>query len=127
MVTLLEFQEQVTRTDRRPAREKTRVAVLGVFGELGSLMSEFKKRAREGAQYTSYNSSLVEEAGDLLWYFTALANDLGVTLDELLSDAWRESITGETTFAALARLPAVPSSKLIGNVGYGQLFGRPTL
>lgn len=110
MVKLIDFQEQVVRTDRRPNKDKTRVAVMGVFGELGSLMSEFKKRAREGPSYQSFSSNLVEEAGDLLWYLTALGLDLGITLDELISAVWGQTFSATTTFSSLSRLPNLTPS-----------------
>ena len=117
MIKLRDFQEQVVRTDRRPNKDKTRVAVMGVFGELGSLMSEFKKRAREGPGYQSFSSSLVEEAGDLLWYFTALGLDLGFTLDELFSAVWDQRLAPDTTFTSLSKLPHL-SPSIAGGDGW---------
>lgn len=61
MTTVGDFELQIARTDRRPVSDALRIAVYGVFGELGSLMSEFKKKAREGASYTSLHQTLVEE------------------------------------------------------------------
>lgn len=113
MVTLQDFQRQVVRTDRRPPKDKTRTAVLGVFGELGSLMSEFKKRRREGPGYTSFNLNLVEEAGDLLWYFTALGLDLGLDLHQLVSLVWKTEISADETFRELAGRAALHSSETV--------------
>lgn len=107
--TIKEFVEQVERTDRRPDSEKLRIAVLGVFGELGSLMSEIKKGAREGASYVSFRNTLVEEAGDLLWYFGALAKTLDWKLQDLFSAALGATFSADSTFkeveTALANLP----------------------
>lgn len=101
-----EFTHQVTRTDRRPESEKLRIAVLGIFGELGSLMSEIKKGVREGPSYTSYRDTLIEEAGDLLWYFAALSLTLGWPLSRLLSAVFRTTISEEDSFSAVENLLA---------------------
>ena len=71
--TVVEFEAQVARTDRRKSETALRIAILGIFGELGSLASEVKKRLRDGKPYHRDRAILVEEAGDLLWYFAALA------------------------------------------------------
>lgn len=102
--TVKDFTEQVARTDRRPESEKLRIAVLGVFGELGSLMSEIKKGVREGPSYTSYRETLVEEAGDLLWYFAALANTLDWTFSELLSAVFDSKISEDDSFSWIQTL-----------------------
>lgn len=108
--TIKEFVEQVERTDRRPETEKLRIAVLGVFGELGSLMSEIKKGAREGPSYVSFRNTLIEEAGDLLWYFGALAKTLDWQLEELFSAALGATFSADSSFAelenALVNLPS---------------------
>lgn len=95
------FTLQITRTDRRPVSDALRIAVLGVFGELGSLMSEIKKEAREGPSYTSFRDMLVEEAGDLLWYFGALARSLERPLSELLTTAIGRAVSEEDRFVEL--------------------------
>lgn len=104
-----DFTRQVERTDRRPDPDKLRIAVLGIFGELGSLMSEIKKGVREGPSYTSFQNTLVEEAGDLLWYFTALSMTLGWPLSRLLSAVFDTEISEEDSFTSiethLAKLP----------------------
>lgn len=109
--TVEEFTQQVVRTDRRPAPEKLRIAILGIFGELGSLMSEVKKGAREGPSYVSYRNTLVEEAGDLLWYFAALSLTLGWRLSELISAAINSPVQETDSFETVERLlAALPES-----------------
>ena len=97
--TIGEFTGLIARTDRRAPADALRIAVLGVFGELGSLMSEVKKEIREGPSYVSYRETLTEEAGDLMWYFGALAATLGRPLAELISSALGRGLHDDTTFA----------------------------
>lgn len=107
--TLSDFTRQVERTDRRPNPDKLRLAVLGIFGELGSLMSEIKKGVREGPSYTSFRETIVEEAGDLLWYFAALSLTLGWPLSRLFSSALDTAISDDDRLSEievhLAKLP----------------------
>lgn len=111
--TIAGFAEQIARTDRRPPSDTLRIAILGIFGELGSLMSEVKKEIREGPSYLSYKSTLIEEAGDLLWYFGALAATLGHPLEELVSSAIGRQVAADASFDAiqlhLALLPRTGS------------------
>lgn len=104
--TVKEFTQQVIRTDRRPASEKLRIAVLGIFGELGSLMSEVKKEVREGPSYISYRDTLIEEAGDLLWYFAALSLTLDWPLSRLLTAAIKSPVSEDDTFEKIEELLA---------------------
>lgn len=99
--TVEDFTNQVIRTDRRPETDRLRIAVLGVFGELGSLMSEIKKGAREGPSYTSFRETVVEEAGDLLWYFAALSLTLDWPFSRLLSAAFGREIADDDQFALI--------------------------
>lgn len=109
--TIEDFTAQVVRTDRRPESDKLRIAVLGVFGELGSLMSEIKKGVREGPAYISFRNTVVEEAGDLLWYFAALSLTLGWPFSKLLSAALNATITESDTFASIeALMKMLPTS-----------------
>jgi NTP pyrophosphatase (non-canonical NTP hydrolase) len=105
-LTLDSFALQITKTDKRPPSDALRIAVLGVFGELGSLMSEIKKEAREGPSYVSFRDTLTEEAGDLLWYFGALASTIARPMSELYSRALETSFDGESSFSQIEeRLP----------------------
>jgi len=96
--TLQDYHRAVTATDRRPAVDALKIAVFGLFGETGSILSEIKKHAREGDAYRSFGSVLVEELGDLLWYYAALASSLGVSLDTLFARALGLAIGPTTTF-----------------------------
>lgn len=99
--TIRDCTAQVIRTDRRPEPDQLRIAVLGVFGELGSLMSEIKKGVREGPSYTSFRDTVIEEAGDLLWYFAALSLTLDWPFSKLLSAAFEAPITENDDFALI--------------------------
>ena len=56
-------------------------ALMGIFGEVGSLVSAAKKYKREGQAFSDYGFSLVEEMGDAIWYFVAVCNRLEVNAE----------------------------------------------
>lgn len=59
--------------------------VLGLSGEAGEISEKFKKWVRDdSAEESKINTQdIAKELGDLLWYITALANYLGVSLEEV--------------------------------------------
>ena len=78
-VGLLAYQRAVQATDNLP-RGELDTAMLGLFGEVGSLVAVVKKQRREAAAYPGYAAAILEEFGDVLWYFTALINRAGLDL-----------------------------------------------
>lgn len=56
---------------------------LGLLGEAGEIANKFKKVLRGDIPLDEGKSALVDELGDVLWYLTRLAAELGVSLDEL--------------------------------------------
>jgi NTP pyrophosphatase (non-canonical NTP hydrolase) len=63
--------------------EKLRFLLLGLFGEIGSLLSELKKKQRDPSAYRAYSSSSLEETGDVLWYLANIADQCGLSLSAL--------------------------------------------
>lgn len=70
----------------------------GLFGETGSVLAELKKMERESETYPSYRNRLMEEIGDVLWYFarlaTVLAPDRFRELDTVVTRSPRQSKSG---------------------------------
>jgi NTP pyrophosphatase (non-canonical NTP hydrolase) len=85
-ILLADYIGQVLPTDRLPT-EDLQPVLLGLFGEVGSIMATAKKFHREKEAYAGYRHSVEEEFGDALWYFSALCRRLGVRMDEILSEA----------------------------------------
>jgi len=77
---------QVEPTDKL-ALDDLQPILLGLFGEVGSIMATAKKFHREGEAYASYRYAVEEEFGDALWYFTALCRRLAMRVDEILAAA----------------------------------------
>jgi NTP pyrophosphatase (non-canonical NTP hydrolase) len=58
---------------------------LGLVNEAGEVAGKIKKTLRDFNGHFNANEKrkIAEEAGDVLWYLAALANDIGYTLEEI--------------------------------------------
>ena len=81
-----EYQIEAGRTLRINWENKEKrapdIAVLGMIGETGSIASAIKKHIRDEGNVSSFNETLIEELGDLLWYVTTVATRFGVRFDQ---------------------------------------------
>lgn len=80
-----EYQRCAVRTYRGRAAgdEKLDFLLLGLFGEVGSLLSELKKKQRDPSSYRTFGSSSLEETGDVLWYLANIVDHCGLSLGDL--------------------------------------------
>ncbi len=85
-ILLADYMGQVEPTDQLPAGDLQPV-LLGLFGEVGSIMATAKKLHREKEVYSGYRHAVEEEFGDALWYFTSLCRRLKLRMDDILSEA----------------------------------------
>tara|TARA_R110002072_G_scaffold86774_2_gene195751 strand:+ start:18987 stop:20177 length:1191 start_codon:yes stop_codon:yes gene_type:complete len=79
---------------------RLRFLLLGLFGEVGSLLSELKKKQRDRNSYLAYERSSLEETGDVLWYLANVADALGLKLSALAARAYGSSADAESAAAA---------------------------
>lgn len=100
-----EFGEAAARTDQFSERpDHAALLAAGLLGEVGSVLAELKKEAREDAAYPAHRRRLVEELGDVLWYFTRLASVLEPGLLDSVASHLEEggNKAGDGVTAALA-------------------------
>lgn len=89
-----EYIERALQTERKeydfPATgdlsPRTEHAILGIGSEAGELLDQMKKVKIYGKKLDGIN--LIEEAGDLMWYLALLADDQGVTFEEI----WEKNV-----------------------------------
>lgn len=102
-----EYQREARRTSQwSDDRDKAvLIALLGLSGEAGSLLSEYKKRLRDGDSHQEYKNRIAEELGDVLWYVAEVASCLDFDLDEVaidnlqkVLDRWGGDCGGQDTF-----------------------------
>ena len=99
-LTLGEYQRRSQRTDHFPqpgadGADPLLGPLLGLAGEVGTLLAGYKKRLRDGAAYELFKDNVAEELGDILWYLANAAEKAGLSLDEIAqcnliktSDRW---------------------------------------
>lgn len=88
-LSMNEYQSFTRRTDRMPPGNLD-MPLLGLFGEIGSLLSELKKKQRDQRAYIKYDDAVLEELGDVLWYFSQLASRADLTLEVLAQRSYRD-------------------------------------
>lgn len=106
------YQRQAQKTDRVPSRPKSSdagaalvVPLLGLAGETGELLSEYKKHLRDGDSHLLFRDRVSEELGDLLWYVANVAAKFDLKLDDVAQanlrktqDRWGPQDTGVVAF-----------------------------
>jgi NTP pyrophosphatase (non-canonical NTP hydrolase) len=85
-ILLRDYIEIVAQTDKLP-HDDWKPILMGLFGEVGSLMATAKKHRRENKAYIGYQNAIEEEFGDTLWYIAALCRRLQVNLDDIFAGA----------------------------------------
>lgn len=79
-----DYQQKALGTDQRAAGDNAVIIpLLGLAGEAGTLLSEYKKHLRDGGSHFEYETLIAEELGDLLWYLANLASKFGLSLSEI--------------------------------------------
>lgn len=85
-MTLNEYQEKAMASAIYPKEHALVYPALKLAGESGEVAEKIGKRLRDkGGNLTDpdFKADLIKEIGDVIWYCAALANDLGVGLDEI--------------------------------------------
>ena len=83
--------------DRSSAPRHEVIPLLGLVGEVGSLLAEYKKLLRDGVTHRKFRDEVAEELGDILWYVSNVATKFELSLDEIaranlikVEDRWNE-------------------------------------
>ena len=78
---LNEFQEHVD--ERWPPKAGWIYPVLGLAGEVGEVVEEFKKSMRPGSSLAARTPGIILELGDVLHYLARVASEMNLTLEEI--------------------------------------------
>ena len=84
-----EYEEKVQRTALYPRKNLWQILTylsLGLAGEAGEISNKMKKILRDdrGRLTQERRQQIRDELGDVLWYITRLANELGFSLEEIM-------------------------------------------
>jgi NTP pyrophosphatase (non-canonical NTP hydrolase) len=82
---LRQYELSIEKTDRFSKNEITPI-LMGLYGEVGSIMATSKKYYREKTAYAGHKSDVEEEFGDAFWYLSALCRRLGINIESILGD-----------------------------------------
>ena len=104
-ILLRDYMRAIEPTDKLP-QDNLNPILMGLFGEVGSIMTTAKKQLREKTAYSGYRQAVEEEFGDTLWYFTALCRRLGVGVDTIFSQVANQD--GYIKIIAASDLPDGP-------------------
>lgn len=116
------FQSEALRTYRIPRAEgiasvgSVIIPMLGLAGETGQLLSEYKKHLRDGDAHRLFKERVAEELGDLLWYVANVATQFGLALEDVaaanlakIEERWaterKYPLCFDATMAECERLP----------------------
>jgi len=84
------YQREALKTDQVPIASDPAagavgliVPLLGLAGETGQLLSEYKKHLRDGPAYLLFKERVAEELGDLLWYVSNVASKFDLSLEDV--------------------------------------------
>jgi NTP pyrophosphatase (non-canonical NTP hydrolase) len=80
-----EYQLKAGETDQSPAHDERGILIplLGLAGEVGTLLAEYKKHLRDGNAHLLFKEQMAEELGDLLWYLADVATKFDLDLGEI--------------------------------------------
>jgi NTP pyrophosphatase (non-canonical NTP hydrolase) len=111
VLTLDDYQRESAATDLEGAHDDPITPLLGLAGEVGSLIAEYKKKRRpDGVAYTGFDDVVKTELGDILWYLASLARRVNVDLSEVAT------LNLDKTQARW--LPSDPSSRVSFDEGF---------
>jgi NTP pyrophosphatase (non-canonical NTP hydrolase) len=106
------YQYEAQGTDRVPTPTGAEghlsliVPMLGLAGEAGGLLSEYKKFLRDGAAHKLFKQRVAEELGDILWYVANIAQKFELSLNDIaggnlakIRDRWETAAAQSQLFS----------------------------
>jgi NTP pyrophosphatase (non-canonical NTP hydrolase) len=88
-----EYQSRAVLTDQHPGAARGAgaalltkgevIPLLGMAGEIGTLLSEYKKVLRDGPRHVKFREQVAEELGDVLWYIANVASKFDLRLEDI--------------------------------------------
>jgi NTP pyrophosphatase (non-canonical NTP hydrolase) len=94
-----EYQGIIAKTAVFPKEIGLTYCALGLCGEAGEVAEKVKKLYRDagGVITPEFVAAVKKELGDVLWYITATANELGLSLQEVMEANYEKLIKRRET------------------------------
>lgn len=80
------YQAEARKTRMAPGDNPIVYSALGLAGEAGELANKVKKIMRGDVHTPELVDGVKGEMGDVLWYLAAMADDLGIELEDVARD-----------------------------------------
>ncbi len=97
---LRQYELSIEKTDRFSKDEITPI-LMGLYGEVGSIMATSKKFYREKKAYAGHRIAVEEEFGDAFWYLSALCRRLDINIEDIFRDLADDKLGDKKTSNAL--------------------------
>lgn len=94
-MTVEEYQEIIHKTAIYPKEIGLAYCAMGLTGEAGEVADKVKKIYRDGTDIDQ--KAIGKELGDVLWYITAMANELGLSLQDIMQANYEKLIKRRET------------------------------
>jgi NTP pyrophosphatase (non-canonical NTP hydrolase) len=82
-IDLYEYQQFVNGMKVYPEQHAIVYPTMGMMGEAGEVSEKVKKWLRGDRELDK--AELIKEIGDVIWYATSLADDLGYTISDVIA------------------------------------------
>src|ERR1700684_1458781 len=85
-MNLADYQALALETDKTKGASESDaklIPLLGLAGEAGQLLSEYKKRLRDGEKHEKFVDRGAEELCDILWYVSNVASKYNLSLEAI--------------------------------------------
>jgi thymidylate kinase/NTP pyrophosphatase (non-canonical NTP hydrolase) len=104
---LNEYQSSAHQTSKKSTSTDSDVIIpiLGLAGEVGELLNEYKKRIRDGEAHTRFSARVTEELGDILWYVAETATKFNLQLSDIAAENLEKTRARWSGIAATDPLP----------------------
>lgn len=92
-----EYQQETDKTDilSKPEHKQSGVNIivplLGLAGSSGKLLTEYKKRLRDGKSHLLFKDRIADELGDLLYNLSSVATKFHLSLEDIAKDNLKKS------------------------------------
>jgi len=102
-MNIIEYEQIIAHTAVYPKSVGLMYCALGLMGEAGEVSEKIKKLVRDTdylqtKEYSDeFKESVKKELGDVIWYCTALANELDMGLSEIMLANYEKLIKRRTT------------------------------
>lgn len=90
---LRNYKLSIEKTDRFSKEDFTPI-LMGLYGEVGSIMATSKKFYREKKAYAGHKAAVEEEFGDAFWYFSALCRRLSINIEDIFDGTCNAALLG---------------------------------